>query len=266
MKNLLLATTALASLAAPAMAADMPVKAPAAVVEAAYNWTGLYTASTLGVGNARIFGDFVDPTLPPDRHNSSRSSAWWDSHIGFQYQWNRIVIGIEGTLAVPLSRDYGTSLSPSADCFGASLIANRTCESRIDRIWGIGGRLGVTVWDRTLLYGTGGWATARIQTRDRVTSTGLINVNENQDYWHRGWYAGAGLDWYLTRIWFSDLILGVEYRHYNFDVVRHFPVNVTFSPPIAFAGDVRDVRGRLDVISARLTFKWNPTGAVVARY
>jgi outer membrane immunogenic protein len=265
MQKFLLGMSALVVLAAPSMAADMPVKAPPApVVEAVYNWTGFYTASTLGGGRARVFGNFVNP--PPDHHNSSRSGAWYDSHVGFQYQWNRIVIGVEGTYALPLSKDYGASLSPSGDCFGATPIPNRTCESRISRIWGIGGRLGVTVWERTLLYGTGGWASAKIQTRDRVTNTGLINVDENQSYWHRGWYAGAGFDWYLTRFFFSDLILGVEYRHYQFNSVRHFPVNVTFVPPVAFAADQRDVSGRLDVISARLTFKWNPTSTVVARY
>ena len=266
MKKLLLGLAAVATLAtAPALAADMPVKARPAVVEAAYNWSGFYTASTIGIGWQRVRGDFVDPTLPPDKHNANRTTGWYDSHIGFQWQFNSIVIGVEGAWATPLDRAYGGSFSPSPDCFGASGIANRICESRVSSVWSAVGKLGIA-FDRMMIYGIGGWASAKIATRDRVANTGAVNVDENTDYRHKGWVAGVGADWFVGKFLFSDIIFGVEYRHYAFDTVRHVPVNVTFAPPIAFAADVRDVRATLDVVSAKLTFKWTPAAAVIARY
>jgi outer membrane immunogenic protein len=266
MNKLLLGLAAVATLAtAPALAADMPVKARPAVVEAAYNWSGFYTASTLGIGWQRVRGDFVDPTLPPDRHNANRTTGWYDSHIGFQWQFNSIVIGAEGAWATPLDRAFGGTFSPSPDCFGASAIPNRICESRVSSVWSAVAKLGLA-FDRWMIYGVGGWASAKIETRDRVANTGLVNVQENTDYRHKGWVAGIGADWMVGKFLFSDIIFGLEYRHYSFDTVRHFPVNVTFAPPIAFPGDVRDVRATLDVVSAKLTFKWTPVAAVVAKY
>lgn len=255
MKTLFLGLAAAATLStAPALAADMPVKARP-VVEAAYNWSGLYTASTVGIGWARERGDFVFP--PPDRHNSNHSSAWYDSHIGFQWQFSNIVIGVEGAWATPLDKTYGSSTSPSADCFGATPIANRLCESRVSNVWSAGGKLGLA-FDRRMVYGIGGWASAKIATRDRVASTGVINVAEDRDYRHNGWFAGVGGEWFVGKILFSDVIFGLEYRHYSFESVRHFPVNVVV--PGVFAADQRDVRATLDVVSAKLTFKWTPGG------
>jgi len=263
MRKLLLGIVAGATLTgAPALAADMPVYKAAPIV-AVYNWSGFYTASTFGIGWTREYGDFVLP--PPDRHNSFRTSAWYDSHVGLQWQFGSFVIGAEGAWATPLDRAYASSFSPSADCFGATPIANRICESRISSVWSAVGKLGIA-WDRMMIYGVGGWASAKIATRDRVANTGLINVDEDRDYRHNGWVAGVGADWFISKFLFSDLIFGIEYRHYQFDTVRHFPVNVTFAPPVAFAADVRDVRGQLDVISAKLTFKWTPVAAVMARY
>ena len=49
MKKLLLGVAASATLiAAPALAADMPLKAPAPAAVVAYNWTGLYIGANAG--------------------------------------------------------------------------------------------------------------------------------------------------------------------------------------------------------------------------
>jgi opacity protein-like surface antigen len=86
MKNMILGMAVLAALGTTAMAADMPVKAPVAPPPpAVYNWTGIYSASSLGGGWEHITGNYV---LPPvtDHHTESQSRAWYDSHLGAQYQ------------------------------------------------------------------------------------------------------------------------------------------------------------------------------------
>src|SRR5262249_3600531 len=196
MKTLLLGLAAVATLSTgPALAADMPLKARP--FEAAYNWSGFYTASTLGIGWVQERGDFVLP--PPDRHNSDHSSAWYDSHVGFQWQFNNIVIGAEGAWATPLDKTWGSSASPSADCFGATPIANRYCESRVSSVWSAGGKLGLA-FDSRMIYGIGGWASAKIATRDRVASTGLINITEDRPYRHDGRVVGGGGDMVRGRV------------------------------------------------------------------
>src|SRR5262245_17374288 len=166
MNKMMTSVLALAALAAsPAIAADLPVKAPPPPAPpAVYNWTGLYSATVIGGGWEDVNGTYL---LPPDRHNTSQSRGWWGSAYGAQYQWNNYVLGIEGAYSLPFEDDYGTSLSPSADCL--STVANRTCESRIRSYWTVGGKLGIA-WNNWLLYGTGGYASGRVQTATFITS------------------------------------------------------------------------------------------------
>src|SRR5215216_1697385 len=70
MKKLLLSATALTLLAAPALAADMAVRqAPPMVAATVYNWTGFYTASSIGGAWYDVKGTYVEPPFG-DRHNA----------------------------------------------------------------------------------------------------------------------------------------------------------------------------------------------------
>ena len=62
MKKLLFAATAAGALAAPAQAADLPVKAPPVVAAAVYSWTGFYIGGHVGYawGRSTTVGN------PPD--------------------------------------------------------------------------------------------------------------------------------------------------------------------------------------------------------
>src|SRR3977135_487310 len=89
MNRLLTTMAALAALAGPAFAADIPVKAPivkAPPPPAVYNWTGIYSASTIGGGWEEIDGTYN--LFPTDHHNTSQSKGWWGSAYGAQDQWN----------------------------------------------------------------------------------------------------------------------------------------------------------------------------------
>jgi hypothetical protein len=67
---------------------------------------------------------------------------------------------------------------------------------------------------------------------------------------HGGWYAGGGLEVFVGRWLFSDTILGVEYQHVEFDTVRHVDL-------LGVAANDRDMNASMDLVQARLTFKYS---------
>ena len=112
MKKLFVGAAALLSLGAPALAADMPVKARAApiAIEAAYAWTGFYAGLNAGYGwgdasstnapvdpGSRSFFGFFPST---DFDNSFRQSgAIAGGQIGYNWQFtDRAVVGLETDL------------------------------------------------------------------------------------------------------------------------------------------------------------------------
>src|SRR5262245_60301350 len=95
------ALTAIAT--GPALAADIPVrqpptKAPVVVPQQVYNWTGLYTVTTIGGARWDIDGLFIPPPGLPnqDRHHTSTNQTIWGSQYGAQMQWGNFVVGVEG--------------------------------------------------------------------------------------------------------------------------------------------------------------------------
>jgi outer membrane immunogenic protein len=260
MKKLLLSAAALAILVSPTMAADIAVrapvtKAPALVAPAAYNWTGFYSASSIGGAWWNIDGTYIAP--PPDQHNTSGSRAIYGSSYGAQIQWNSWVFGVEGTYNTILNSDYTTSLSPGVDCLGASAIASRSCQSRIRNFWQAGARIGYA-WNNWMAYATGGYANGRIQTQV-LTTTAPTLVTSFTSERHGGWYAGGGVEVFVGRWFWSDTILGLEYQHVQFDTERHVDL-------LGVAANTRDVDATMDIVRARLTFKFTPGGAITAAY
>jgi len=60
---------------------------------------------------------------------------------------------------------------------------------------------------------------------------------------------------------YSDLILGVEYLHVDLESKRHFDVLVPANP-----FSTRDMDATLDIVRARLVFKYGLGDLVSARY
>jgi outer membrane immunogenic protein len=171
MKKIAVIAAALAAFAftAPANAADVPVKGPYyKAAPAAFDWTGFYIGAHVGWGK---------------ESGSGESGLIGGAQIGYNWQLNRNwVIGIEA--------DYS-----------ATDITEPTIPARVDYLASIRGRLGYT-WDRTMLYGTGGWGTAQ------VTGAG---VSQNAD----AYTIGAGIEWAFAPRWSAK----VEYMYYGFEDV-----------------------------------------------
>lgn len=244
-----------------AMAADMPprapvYKAPPPVVE--YNWSGFYSASQIGGAWASIDGRYVLP--PPDGHSADLSRAVYGSYYGAQYQWGQWVLGVEGGFnTIFTGHNWGSSVSPSADCIGSG-VAGTSCQDRVKNYWTAGGKLGYS-FGNWMIYATGGYANGRVQTQTVTTATGIAFDYTSER--HDGWFVGAGADLYVTRLWWSDLIIGVQYQHVDLGTERHFDL---VTPPSVLNVLTRDVSATVDSVVLRATFKYSPAALVRAAY
>ncbi len=196
MTRLLTSAAFVAFLSTAAIAADLPVPAemPMAAPVAAFNWTGI----TVGIQGGYAWGDSGSdfsngaPSLSLDPEG-----FFGGGHIGAAYQWNWLVLGIEGDIE-------GTDINGSD-----SSAAGATSEGSIDVNFQASarGRIGVA-WNRAQLYATGGAAFADVD----VTGGPLGGPDGNYTDENWGWTVGGGVDYAVT----NHLIVGVEYRYTDF--------------------------------------------------
>ena len=234
---LALAATVSVGLSLGQATAQPAARSPVAPV---YNWTGFYVGAALGGGWQEIDGRFT--TAPFSPHGTSATRFWGGGHVGYQVMLpNRWVVGIEGGYSAPWDQDYATATT-GPECL--TFTANRTCGSRIMNVWTVGGKIG-HAFGNWMVYGAGGYANARIDHFVLQTSTGVSLQSDSQR--HNGWYAGVGFDVLVTRVLWSDLILGVEYRHMDF-LERFHPANG--------GTNGTNFQATVDTIMAKATFKW----------
>jgi len=185
------ASVAFALVAGPAMAADMPVKAPvykAPAVVAAYNWTGFYIGGNVGYGWARGSSDvvtFFDPPGVPvgsiPGESTRLNGIIGGGQAGYNIQFNNIVWGLEGDIS-------GTGIKGSV----TSPVFGYTATSNIEWLATGRGRLGVA-FDRTLVYATGGVAVGSVKnTLDDVYGATIVTTTSTTT--HVGWTVGAGVE------------------------------------------------------------------------
>jgi outer membrane immunogenic protein len=183
MKRILLASFAAAALiAGPAMAADMPVKAPPPAPVA--NWTGLYIGSYMG----GLWGDKDWLFTGPQTTTSHRVASYLGGgQVGYNWQTGNWVLGVEADGALA-GGNGGSSTCPNP---------LDLCTSQVRWLATATGRVGMTVWDKGLLYVKGG--AAWVGDRYFVRRVGNPAFDERSgDQTHLGWTAGAGLEWMLT--------------------------------------------------------------------
>jgi opacity protein-like surface antigen len=141
----ILATLAGLAIGSPAVAADMPVKAPIAPMPAFYDWTGAYIGGQLGYlwGAARV----EDNGVITDDH-ALINGAIGGVVAGFNWQNGRLVLGFDG--------DYGFS-----NARGNGQVADETqIFNRINSTYHIRGRIGAAMDNNLLIFFAGGLAAA----------------------------------------------------------------------------------------------------------
>jgi len=209
-----------------AFAADLPYRAPPPVYlppPPIFTWTGIYIGGQIGYGwardNASLFGtDAVVGDFNTADLSSRPQGVIGGAHVGYNYQINQWVFGLEGSVdGTSLNR---SRVSPIFDNnTGASDIVGSNVRSDIQG--SIRGRLGVA-WDRALLYATGGVAFGGFNTSYADPNgflTGVPGATDSFSQTRVGWTAGGGIEYAITNNW----SVRAEYRYTDFGTFTDAP-------------------------------------------
>ena len=246
MKKFLLGTVGLLALGmgAPASAADLAArpytKAPPPVVAPIYDWTGFYIGGNGGWGqsnscvNFDVFGvDFADGCR-------SRSGGLVGGQIGYRWQANQWVFGVEaqGDWA-DLSHTRVSLLDPT--------LSTRT---KTDGIGLFTGQIGYA-WNQALFYVKGGAAVTsnRFSILDNLFSVELASASATR--W--GGTVGAGFEYGFAPNW----SFGVEYNHlFMGDANNSFTGLPVFAANFANSRITQDV----DMVTLRINYRFGGYG------
>ena len=242
MKKFLLASVAFAAIAGPALAADMPVAPPPPPV-VYYDWTGAYIGFNAGgvwneVNRTFKVGGAGDPNF-----GTNNSDGIFGFHAGAQWQWGAWVLGAEAALSGCFKECLGQTDTLPVPIFAPNLAG----QHKLTNLFTVGPRLGYA-WDRFMIFATGGWASANLKgTYCGALACGPNFTNQNGASRSDGWYAGGGFDYMVHKGPLVDVVLGLEYQHFDVGSKEAFRSNI--------AANNYDLEAKGDIVRARLTIK-----------
>jgi outer membrane immunogenic protein len=255
MKNAVVGIAAIVVLiGTPALAADMPVKAPPPVAPIApvANWTGFYVGAQIGgasfdpscSGTNSRPNDFEEealpctPAFPGDAlSNSSLSSASviGGGKIGYDYQWDRVVLGVVGEF------DWTHLNSTSVEQYTMFNGGVGNASEQIDWLASARARAG-WAFDNVLFYATGGVAWTRIKASASWVPEWAGQVSSDRT----GVVAGGGFEYRFT----PNLSFVGELLWYDFGTTS---VNTSLGdPPTTFTTTFKSQ----DIVSGTLGVNW----------
>jgi outer membrane immunogenic protein len=208
MKKLMLVSAAIVSLSVPALAADLPVKAPRMPVVVPFTWTSCFLGGHVGGGWAQK--DITDPvelvqdaagvaTTGVTTVHLNPSGVVVGGQFGCDYQFAPSwVFGVEGAAS-------GSPMKARTTVGLPALLDTAEVTARTDFLGSVTARFGYAV-DRWLLYVRGGAAWAG----DKFTVIGAGSDFEGFD-WRSGWTVGAGIEYAFAKNWSARL----EYDYYG---------------------------------------------------
>jgi|SRR5581483_746972 len=207
------------------------------------DWSGFYFGLSSGwqwssIDSKYVFGGATS--------SIDQNSGLVGGHIGIQHQFGQVVLGVEGNIFSTFREENGSTLCPSGTL---------NCTAHLDDILSVGGRLGWAA-GHWMPYVTGGYANARFEHQSYTLGASPAAFAFSSER-HGGWYLGGGVEWIVSPGW----VAGIEYRHYEFDTVRHTPWCTGNSAScgsqgVADLGDAKDISPSTDSIMARVSWKF----------
>ncbi len=268
MRGLLVKGFVLTTLAmgGPALAADLPLKAPAPMVAPAFSWTGFYIGVNGGgawghsdVSTSTVFSPtgYFAITSPPainavGAQHIDTSGGTAGGQVGYNWQSGAMVIGVEADIDwLGLS---GTATGSALYPFFAPAGFTVSSSMKSDWLFTLRPRLGFAA-NHWLLYVTGGLAVADVKANFLFTdtfATALESAAISQT--KAGWTAGVGAEYAFAGPW----SVKIEYLHVDLGSVSATSTNLTAgTPPVAFPTNVfsHSVNLTTDIVRAGINFR-----------
>jgi outer membrane immunogenic protein len=255
MKKFLLGTLSLIAMAAPAVAADMAVKAapPPVYVAPIYNWNGFYIGANGGGAwsnqciNVTAVNGISDVFAEGCR---SASGGVAGGQIGYRWETaSSWVFGLEAQGDWANVRTSRTSL----------LLPLDTWRSQINGLGLFTGQVGYA-WNASLLYVKGGAAVAGQQFTLFNTATGIGLAQADRTRW--GGTVGVGWEYGFAPNWSA----GIEYDY----LWRVSDGNTFLTPglvtPVGISSITANTRSDVNMITARINYRFGWGSPVVAKY
>ena len=246
MKKFLLGTVGLVALgmAAPAVAADMPVKAapPVPYIAPMYNWSGFYIGVNGGWGSSRNRYEWTGPGVFALAYGADATGGTIGGQIGYNWQAGSWVFGLEAQYNwADLSKAY----------YGPA--GTWSVGSKVDALGFFTGRIGYAA-NNALFYVKGG---AAVANNDQWAAWNGVNFfTASNTRW--GGTVGVGLEYGFSPNW----SFGVEYMHAWLGNNDYAWVNNNF------AWNNLHVSQDIDVVTLRLNYRFGGVGKspVIAKY
>lgn len=228
----------LCALALPATAADLPISREPMPTARAFTWTGVYLGVQAGYGwgtdvtNEYLTNPFVYVGLT---HPFKTSGYTFGSHMGANYQFGSIVVGLEAD--AEWSNYRGGFADPAVPPFNPGGFGR----TRLDTQGSVRARLGYS-FDRVMIYATGGFAGGQMRT---TYTTWATNVSENFSKFATGYALGGGIEYAVT----DNVTIRGEYRYTDFG-------NAKYDSTIAFPGFSATQRPRYNTMRLGASYKF----------
>ena len=243
MKNyLFVATTFLAlGTAVPALAADLAArpytKAPSAIATT-YNWSGFYLGLNGGAAWSRDCWFSVNQNL--GEGCNSPTGGMVGGQVGFNWQWQSLVLGVEG------SGDWaGLSAGHLTTSPFTNPAAHVILNGEINHIESVTGRIGAA-FNNVLVYGKGG--AAWIGSKYNENAFGVLATAANAT--QSGWVAGVGVEYGFS----PNISAALEYDYYDFGNPT-LPFTAVATQTFAFNEKISE---QVQAVTVRLNYRFNP--------
>jgi outer membrane immunogenic protein len=262
-------------------AADMPLKAPAAIPSAGYDWSGFYIGGHVGGGWSST--DFSDPGASGVLYNcclllgeennpiaptgGTASALLGGAQIGWMYQVQRLVVGMDVDWSGMRANNSGN---------GPSFPPGGTASGFATEVYGVTTNWTATATttvgiakDRWMVYGKAGGAWVNNSYALNVSGSGgtfgppgnPFAFSSSTSDTITGWTLGAGVKWALT----ENLFLNVEYDYLDFGSKAENFTGTFTATPACFTGTSctagtfnPSFRQQISEVKAGLNFKFAP--------
>jgi outer membrane immunogenic protein len=241
MKKALIGIAALAALfAKPALAADLPLKAPP---PPGWSWSGCYVGGQFGgsfgylisqdVGNAAGVA-YAPGGFAQQLFHNNPTGYFGGGQVGCNFQFGQYVLGLEGDIGeMHLS---GSALDPGS--------ANTRVGIGSGVYGDVAGRIGLAFGSSLMYIKAGG---AEYNGRETFSTTAAGFVSNSNVGTFTGYTLGGGLEYHLVGNWTAKL----EYLHYEFNAKGN-NFNVTAAGgPFVFSAFLR-----IDTVKVGLNYKY----------